>query len=83
MRIALYIEQGLEQIVLTPETETERGILRKLEDGSRELSIKQGAFYECRGGWVRQKAQPYGNFATAAGRADDDSTIIVLREKSA
>jgi hypothetical protein len=33
MKIALYIEDGLEQIVLTPETETERGIIGKLSDG--------------------------------------------------
>lgn len=66
MKIALYIEDGLEQIVLTPESDTERAIVGKLHDGSRELSIKQGSFYECRGGWVRQSE-------------NDDSTIIVLR----
>lgn len=66
MKIALYIEDGVEQIVLTPETETERGIVGKLHDGSRELSIRQGSFYQCRGGWIRQSE-------------NDDSTIIVLR----
>lgn len=66
MKIALYIQDGLEQIVLTPESETERGIIGKLHDGSRELSIKQGSFYECNGGWVRQSA-------------NDTSTMIVLR----
>lgn len=67
MKIALYIEDGLEQIVLTPQTETEKAILRKLEDGSRELSIKRGSFYECQGGYFRQSSS-------------DNSTIIVLRE---
>lgn len=68
MKIALYIEDGLEQIVLTPESDTEKAILAKIHDGSRELSIKRGAFYECRGGWVRH------------GRGtEDDSTMIVLR----
>ena len=66
MKIALYIEEGLEQIVLTPESNTEKGILGKLTDGSRELSIRNGSFYECQGGWVRQ-------------RTDDASTMIVLR----
>ena len=69
MKIALYIEDGLEQIVLTPQTETEAGIVSKLEDGSRELSIKRGAFYECQGGWVRHKPR---------GR----SVMIVLRPAS-
>ena len=66
MKIALYIQDGLEQIVLTPESETERGIIGKLHDGSRELSIKQGSFYECNGGWVRQSV-------------NDTSTMIILR----
>ena len=76
MKIALYIEDGLEQIVLTPQTETEAGIVRKLEDGSRELSIKRGAFYECRGGWVRHRARgPYD----PPSSDDDSSVMIVLR----
>lgn len=67
MKIALYIEDGLEQIVLTPESDTEKDILGKLHDGSRELSIKKGSFYECRGGWMRN------------GVSGDPSTMIVLR----
>ena len=55
MKIALYIEDGLEQIVLTPESDTEKGILEKLDDDSRELSIKHGSFYECQGGWTRHR----------------------------
>ena len=68
MKIALYIEDGLEQIVLTPESDTEKGILGKLHDGSRELNIHKGQFYPCRGGWTRHGAQ-----------AGDTSSIIVLR----
>lgn len=69
MKIALYIQEGLEQIVLTPETPTEKGIVEKLTDVSRELGIKKGEFYECRGGWVRH------------GTTADESTMIVLRRK--
>ena len=53
MKIALYIEDGLEQIVLTPETETEKGIVGKMHDNSRTLSIYRGGFYPCMGGWTR------------------------------
>ena len=67
MKIALYIEDGLEQIVLTPETDTEKSILGKLSDGDRDMSIYRGEFYACSGGWTRQSAL-----------GGDNSTIIVL-----
>jgi hypothetical protein len=66
VKIALYIEDGLEQVVLTPESDTEKGILGKMHDGSRDLSVLRGAFYECRGGWVREGL-------------NNDSTMVVLR----
>lgn len=66
MKIALYIQDGLEQIVLTPEGATEKSILGKLHDGSRSFEMKRGSFYECQGGWVRNSS-------------NDDSTMIVMR----
>lgn len=71
MKIALYIEDGIEQIVLTPDGPTETALLGKLHDGTRELSIYRGSFYECAGGWVRH------------AKKDDSSTMIVLRPKPA
>jgi hypothetical protein len=65
MKIALYIEDGREQIVLTPESDTERSLLGKLHDGTRAISIHRGSFYPCQGGWTRQ-------------READESSIIVL-----
>ncbi len=76
MKIALYIEDGLEQIVLTPETVTEKGIVGKLHDGSRDLTIAKGSFYACQGGWTRHRM--YGDYGSAT---DDTSTMIVLRPK--
>lgn len=70
MKIALYIEDGLEQIVLTAQSETEKNILAKLHDDSRAMSLKRGGFYACQGGWTRQRDS-----------AADDSTIIVLRQR--
>jgi hypothetical protein len=67
MKIALYIEDGLEQIVLHPETDTEKSILGKLHDGSRQLAIYRGEFYACQGGWTRHSENAR-------------STIIVLRK---
>lgn len=76
MKIALYIEDGLEQIVLTPESETEKAILGKMHDGSRKLGIHRGSFYGCRGGWTRFNDTNYSQYGSLS---NDDSTMIVLR----
>jgi hypothetical protein len=70
MKTAFYIEDGREQIVLTPETEFEKNVLRLIHTGERQMSLKQGQFYECNGGWVRQGDQNH-----------DRSTIIILDKK--
>jgi len=82
MKIALYIEDGLEQIVLTPTSETEKAILEKIHDGTRELSIKRGEFYGCRGGWMRQKKRypDYGGYS--GDEPNDESTMIILSERA-
>ncbi len=67
MKIALYIDSGLEQIVLTPQTDTEHALLKRLHDGTRDFSIHRGGFYECSGGWVRHGEEEY------------QSTLIVMR----
>lgn len=80
MKVALYIEDGLEQIVLTPQNDTETMVLAKLEDSSRSIEIKHGSFYGCRGGWTRYEPaqiEPFGRT-----RSDDKSTMIVLRAKA-
>lgn len=82
MKIALYIADGLEQIVLTPEGETETAILGKLLDGSRELSIKHGDFFECRGGYVRHRPE-WTDHLYGGSSGGDGSTMIVLRPKPA
>lgn len=79
MKIALYIEEGLEQIVLTPESATEKSILGKMHDGTRQLDIKRGAFYACRGGWVRHGETGYGSIYDVGTRNDDESTMVILR----
>lgn len=54
MKVAIYIEQGDVQLVLTPEGDYERNALKSfLEKGEYEVSVKEGSFYECRGGHWR------------------------------
>lgn len=80
MKIAFYMEDGLEQLVFTPQTDAEKAMLGKLHDGTRELDIKKGSFFQCRGGWMRHgiytEHHTYG-FSTE----NDESTMIVLRPK--
>lgn len=69
MKIAFYAEDGLEQLVLTPETQSERALLALLRDETRTIEIKQGSFFETNGGWLRHT------------RDGDNSTMLVMRRK--
>lgn len=68
MKTSLYIEEGVTQIVLTPETSFEKDILAR-SLGSK-ATLLRGSFYHCAGGWNRQ-----GN--------DDDSLMIRLEGEKA
>ena len=76
MKTAIYIENGVVQLVLTAESDFERMALGKLED-INACETYRGSFYECSGGWVRQ-AGGFGN-----ERHSDSSLIFVLRKPEA
>ena len=67
MKTAIYIEDGLVQLVLTPEGEFEKNALTTLKDKPIETNIYQGSFKECRGGHIRMYQ-------------DQDSLFLVNRE---
>lgn len=77
MKIALYIEDGLEQIVLTPETPNEKSLLENFHSG-RTMEIKKGSFYECRGGYMRYGVYKEHN-TYASVSENDSSTMFVFR----
>ncbi len=77
MKIALYIEDGLEQIVLTPETSIEKNILSKMHDENQKFHLKRGSFFKCQGGWMRY-AKPVQVSTFGHDSYDDDSTMIIL-----
>lgn len=54
MKTAIYIEDGVMQLVLTPTTPHEKDCLTAFEGKNIESQIFTGSFYDCRGGWVRQ-----------------------------
>lgn len=56
MRIALFVPDGVTQLVLTPETEHEKAVLNLLREHQGTVSWFEGEFYECQGGYFRQSS---------------------------
>ena len=79
MKTAIYIEDGVVQLVITPESEFEKNALSTFEDKPIEAKLFSGTFYDCRGGWVRQSAmQQRGPYSHS--QKEDSSLILVSRE---
>lgn len=59
MRIALYAEEGRQQLVLTPESSTEKTLVGLLGHDTQTLKVQayRGGFYACQGGWTREGAE--------------------------
>lgn len=53
MKIAIYIEEGITQLVLTPQGEYEEKAIAAIREQS-QAEIKRGSFYKTQGGWDRQ-----------------------------
>jgi hypothetical protein len=54
MKTAIYIEDGITQLIITPENDFEKNTLDMFKDKGLTVKIFSGSFYDCRGGWVRQ-----------------------------
>lgn len=74
MKTAIYIEEGLTQLVLFPESDFEKGLVSQVEKGEQQVKIYTGGFYSCQRGWVRQTNDYQRN-------RDDDCLIIVMSIK--
>lgn len=74
MKIALYIADGLEQIILTPEDDGEKAILGKLTNGY-SLSVKTGQFYVGRDGGIHSAPAGYSS-------ARDSTYIFLVKPKA-
>ena len=55
MKTAIYIDDGVVQLVITPQSDFEKNALRSFEDGELNAKTFNGAFYDCSGGWTRQR----------------------------
>lgn len=75
MKTAIYIEDGTVQLVITPESEFEKNALTTIADKPLSCTVFSGTFYDCRGGWVRQKEhyQPHA----INGHDSGDQRIII------
>ena len=74
MKTAIYIEDGVVQLVITPESKFEREAMASFKGDKINAQMFRGSFYDCRGGWVRQKTHyppsPYEN-------ANEDNSLIL------
>lgn len=70
MKTAIYIEDGVVQLVLTPQNEFESNALGSFEKKPLAATIMTGSFYHTRGGWDRHGL-------------DDRSLILRLKEPTA
>lgn len=76
MKTAIYIEDGVTQLVITPETKFEKKALRDYFEGEPlEAKVMVGSFYDCRGGWISQT-----DVVGTAGSIPDKSIILTIRK---
>lgn len=54
MKTAIYVADGVTQLVITPETDFEKESVAQFEKKPLSVKIMSGSFYECQGGFVRQ-----------------------------
>ena len=69
MKTAIYIEDGVTQLVLTPEGKYEKDVIKGIGDKIGRVQVFHGSFYGCQGGWTRHANYP---------SADDRSLIMRL-----
>lgn len=84
MKTAIYIEDGVVQLVITPESDFEKNALTTFQEKPLDAKIFSGSFYDCRGGWVRQQDYNANIMAntTLIGRNEDKSLIIQIKDKA-
>jgi len=61
VKTAIYVEDGVDQIVLTPETEFEKKALSAFTSKMMIIEMFEGSFYDCQGGWVRRDPRDSNN----------------------
>lgn len=83
MKTAIYIEDGIVQLVITPETEFEKNAMQTFREKPLDAKLFDGSFYDCRGGWVRQSAYTRGTTYGNYWDSTDSSLILCVRKDGA
>ena len=77
MKTAIYIENGVTQLVLTPENDWEKQVVRCIEDGAQNVTIHRASFYECRGGFTRHGTGDDSLILRTSIRTQDDHGLEI------
>jgi hypothetical protein len=80
MKTAIYIEDGVVQLVITPENDFEKNALGSFSKGNINATIMAGAFYNCQGGWTRHKA--INNYYSDLVSDKEDKSLIIRYQES-
>jgi hypothetical protein len=78
MKTSIWVENGLTQLVLTPENEWEKSVINAVEEAGDKVSIMRGGFYECRGGWTRQSTTNDSLILVIDFRTEDDHGLETI-----
>jgi hypothetical protein len=76
MKTAIYIEDGVVQLVITPESKFEKTSMMEFHDKILQVKFFSGSFYDCRGGWVRQ-SNHYPQYSHGLVHNDEDQSLIL------
>ena len=79
MKTAIYIEDGIVQLVLTPENKFESNALRSFEDKSVTCAVKPGQFYEDDKGRIRQEGFSGFTEGVVYGLAEESERSLFVR----
>ena len=82
MKTVVYIEDGVVQLVLTPENEFEKNAFKAFKpvNGVINASFYEGEFYDCQGGWSRRRG--YEQDWPHSGHKGNNSLIIRTEAKT-
>ncbi len=79
MKTAIYIEDGIVQLVITPESEFEKNAISMFNDKPIDAHLFKGSFYDCRGGWIRQNTYIQSDGLSGYGNSQDskDNSLMI------